>query len=174
MFAPGYYRLISWSWSPCVCWLRCARWLPGDQHQAPGPVLRACQPHHYNIITPVHWSPSTRHPVITTWRIDMKNNLPRMLANDTHLSSLSLQCQWRSPLPSNVDQIVGDQVTVRPVIRGSMLGNDLSRGCNDLLRLCCNVMCNVLCVTCDRTRYNVRDIVTLIPKSQLTSHKAHG
>ena len=82
-----------------LCWLRCARWLPGDQHQAPGPVLRACRPHHYNIITPVHWSPSTRHPVITTWRIDMKNNLPRMLANDTHLSSLSLQCQWRSPLP---------------------------------------------------------------------------
>ena len=161
----GYYRLISWSWCPGLCAALCEM-TPWWSAQARGPVLRACRLHHYNIITPVHWSPSTHHPVITTWRIDMKNNLPRM-ANDTHLSSLSLQCQWRSPLPHQWpgDLCSGAQcwVTIR-----------LSRGCNDLLRLCCNVMCNVLCVTCDRTRYNVRDIVTLIPKSQLTSHKAHG
>ena len=47
--------------------------------------------------------------------------------------------------------------------------------CNDLLRLCCNVMCNVLCVTSDRTRYNVRDIVTLIPRvtKHMDKHKKY-
>ena len=168
---PGLSGIIGWSAGRDP--LRLAA-RAGDQHEAPGPVLSACRPHHYNIITPVHWSPSTRHPVITTWRIDMKNNLIR-IANDTHLSLLSLQRQWHSPLPvsllhcssnwrwpGDLSSVAHCWVTIR-----------LSRGCNDLLRLCCNVMCNVLCVTCDRTRYNVRDIVTLIPESQLSSHKAH-
>ena len=171
MFAPGYYRLISWSWSlSAVCAVRDDSLVISTRPRAQscarvGLIITILLPRCIGLHQPV--IQSSRRDVLT-WKT---TSLACWRMIRTYLRC---HCSASGGVlsPSNIDQIVGDQVTGWPVLRGSVLGNDLSRGCNDLLRLCCNVMCNVLCVTCDRTRYNVRDIVTLIPSHnwQVTKH----
>ena len=92
----GYYRLISWSWR----WLGCR----DDSLVITGARGRSWLVSRLfiTILLPCaaleHWSPSTRHPVVTMWRIDMTNNLPGV-ANDTHLSPvLSLHLMTRALL----------------------------------------------------------------------------